>query len=105
MHYQKNVMIFKRYMRHLMRIRDKCIFLFRVLIPINRRVVLGRAACLGSDIFALRHSQDKRDILINQQKTRVDILCKWIEGNKRPKAKQIRGYMLRADMYPLIKEQ
>lgn len=88
-----------------MQIRDKFIFLLRVLIPINRRIVLGRTACLGKDIFALRHSKDKHAILINQQKTRVDILCEWIEGNARPKSKKIRGHISRADIYPLIKEQ
>lgn len=67
--------------------------------------MLGRTACLGKDIFALRHSKDGRAILINQQKTRVDILCEWIEGGERPKSKKIKGHMSRADIYPLIKEQ
>lgn len=102
---KKFIEIFKIYIRYLMRIRDKFVFLVRILVPIHRNIVIGRVACLGKDVFALRHSKDKRALLINQQKTRVDLLCEWIDGKERPKSKQIRSHLSRSDIYPLIKEQ
>jgi len=79
---------------------------YLILTPFfQKRIVLGRVACLGKDIFSLRHGKDKSALLINQQKTRVDLLCEWIDGKERPKSKQIRSHMSRTDIYPLIKEQ
>ena len=91
--------------RKSMRAKQKLFNYLYLTLHFQKRLVLGRAACLGKDVFALRYSKDKRALLINQQKTREDLLCEWIDGRERPKSKQIRSHLSRTDIYPLIKEQ
>lgn len=70
-----------------------------------RRRVLGRVACLGKSLFALRYPPHNSILLINQQKMRIDLWLDRIKGGARPNARIIKKYLLRHDVYPLIQEQ
>lgn len=69
------------------------------------KVVLGRVACLGKEIFALRYSDQGNIFLKNQQKVRLDLWLDWFDGSPRPIPKVVKQHMLRKDVYPFIQEQ
>ena len=71
----------------------------------QRRKILGRVACLGSDLYALRYQRKYGFRLINQQKVRVDLWLEWLSSKTIPRPEMIKGYMSRQDVYPLIENQ
>lgn len=71
----------------------------------RRYKVLGRVACLGSDVYALRYQRKYGFRLINQQKARVDLWLEWLSGKTKPKPEMLKGHMSRQDVYPLIENQ
>lgn len=71
----------------------------------NKQKVLGRVACLGSDLFVLRFKRKYGCHLINQQKVRVDLYLEWLASEARPKPALVQNHMMRADVYPLIVNQ
>jgi hypothetical protein len=71
----------------------------------KKQKVLGRVACLGSDLFALRHQRKYGFRLVNQQKVRVDLWLEWLAGEARPKPELVKSHMSRPDVYPLIENQ
>lgn len=66
-------------------------------------IAFGRVACIGKDVFALRHKGDVR--LVNLQKARLDLLINWVNGAPRPKAMVVEEYMARTDVFPMIEQQ
>jgi hypothetical protein len=70
-----------------------------------QRTILGRIACLGQEIFKIKYSDTRNLHLINQQKTRADLLLQWIRGEMRPDARSVEAYMLRKDVFPFIEQQ
>lgn len=84
-------------------VRDELARIYRWFFP--KKTAFGRAACLGLDVFKYNNI-DKRDvILVNQQKTRVDLLLEWLGGGKRPKADLIERHMARKDVFFMIRQQ
>lgn len=71
----------------------------------KRQKILGRVACLGSDLYSLRFQRKLGFRLVNQQKVRVDLWLEWLEGNGRPRAELVKNLMSRPDVYPLIENQ
>jgi len=72
----------------------------------GKKVVLGRTACLGKEIFSKVYADHNDYILINQQKVRVDLFLQLLSNNSvRPKSRQIKKYLTRKDVLPFIKEQ
>ena len=85
--------------------KRKLINLVKYFLRLNKHKVYGRVACLGRDVFDLRYPVGHKIILINQQKVRVDLFMDWASGATRPRVEQLRKYILRQDIYPLIEEQ
>lgn len=78
-------------------------YVYRSLIFPNS-FVLGRVACLGRDVFDLSFNSRKLH-LINQQKTRVDLLLDYIEGRQIPNAEAVLPYLERTDIFSMIKQE
>lgn len=73
---------------------------------VYRKAVLGRVACLGRDVFNMSFPAfSNSEILINQQKVRLDIFMEWVEGAKRPVANAVTPHLERDDIGKLIIEQ
>ncbi len=108
--------------------RNKCPFLFRVLMSLShlakisnrcksyfvgkfiavlfqKKVVIGRVACLGRSVFESITKNEKNLVFINQQKTRLDLLMKWINGYERPITSYAACHLSRLDIIPLIEQQ
>lgn len=69
-------------------------------------VVFGRSACVGQDVLAARlKSLNQKIRFINLQKGRLDLLFSWLDGAPRPKAKIVKPYLVRQDVFGLIKQQ
>ena len=71
---------------------------------IGSKVVLGRVACVGKDVFKIK-AKDEHTKLINMQKARFDLLLDWINGEITPKSKVIENHLYRKDILPFIKQQ
>lgn len=71
----------------------------------KREKIIGRVACLGSDLYALRYQRKYGFRLINQQKVRVDLWLEGLSGAERPKPELVKSHMARSDVYPLIENQ
>jgi hypothetical protein len=71
----------------------------------RRMKILGRAACLGNDLYALRYQRKYGFRLINQQKVRVDLWIEWLGSGAKPKPELVKIHMSRPDVYPLIENQ
>ncbi len=78
----------------------KVLYLF-----LPKKVVLGRNACLGIDVFNLKYCNQYDVKLVNQQKTRVDVLLDLINGAQRPETNYLKKFIPRRDLYPLIVQQ
>lgn len=75
-------------------------------IPIFKdNIVLGRTACLGSDILRLRRKKGEKIISINQQKVRVDLFLEWLNGKPRPRSREIKKYFRDIAVYEHLKQQ
>ncbi len=69
-------------------------------------VVYGRSACVGQDILKLRLQKTGENIrFINLQKGRLDLFFDWLSGKAHPKPSIIKPYILRHDLFGLIKQQ
>lgn len=93
-------------MLHILNIprKIKKIFLFLSALYFKRRViVLGRVACLGNAVFDML--PNKRKLLINQQKMRVDQWVNILKGAPLCNPQIIKKHLLRRDVFPLIKQQ
>jgi hypothetical protein len=66
---------------------------------------IGRAACLGADVFKLHVQDHPRALMLNQQKVRIDLLAQWLAGAPRPRAAIVKEHLHRADVLPLIEQQ
>ena len=71
----------------------------------KRTKILGRAACLGNDLYALRYPRKYGFRFVNQQKVRVDLWLEWLSSNSRPLPELVKCHMSRPDIYPLIENQ
>jgi hypothetical protein len=72
----------------------------------KRQNVLGRVACLGSNVYELRYQRKFGFRLLNQQKVRVDLWLEWCAGSSaKPRPEAVKNYMSRPDIYPLIENQ
>lgn len=71
----------------------------------KRQKVLGRVACLGSDLYALRYQRKHGFRLVNQQKVRVDLWIEWLSSGVKPKPELVKIHMSRPDVYLLIENQ
>lgn len=67
--------------------------------------ILGRVACLGNDLYALRYQRKYGYRLINQQKVRIDLWLDWLASENKTKPERVKSHMLRPDVYPLIENQ
>jgi hypothetical protein len=77
----------------------------RRLTQSRKGIVLGRVACLGRDVFDLHPNGTKENLLINQQKMRVDLWLDLMKGAPRCDPALVKMYLKRKDIYPLIEEQ
>jgi len=84
-------------------IRDELAGIYRRFFP--KKIVLGRTACLGLDIFKYKNRKRKDICIVNQQKARIDLLLEWLAGVKRPKASLIEKHMARKDVFIMIQQQ
>ena len=71
----------------------------------KRQKILGRVACLGNDLYALRYQRKYGFRLINQQKVRVDLWLEWSSNSAKPRPELVKSHMSRPDVYPLIENQ
>jgi hypothetical protein len=71
----------------------------------KRQKIIGRMACLGSDLYALRYQRKYGFRLINQQKVRVDLWLEGLSGAEKLKPELVKSHMARSDVYPLIENQ
>lgn len=69
-----------------------------------RKVILGRCSCVGKEILSLKEKQFSYRLL-NQQKSRFDVLINWIQGEKLPQINTVQPFVPRKDIFPLLKEQ
>lgn len=73
---------------------------------LHKRIkILGRVACLGSDLYSLRFRRKYGYRLINQQKVRVDYWMEQLLNKAGPRPEIVRKYLARPDVYPLIENQ
>lgn len=86
-------------------VTQKFMLLVRAQIFRKRKKVLGRVACLGSDLFALRYQRKYGFRLINQQKARADLWLEWLAGEAKPNPALAKSHMSRPDIYPLVENQ
>jgi hypothetical protein len=84
-------------------IKNLLVKVHRKLLP--KKTVLGRAACVGIDVFKRKNKYKNNVVLVNQQKARVDLLLSWMQGEARPRADIVEKHLLRKDVFPLIVEQ
>lgn len=77
--------------------------LFADLASANAPWVLGRAACMGTDVFRLLNTGQT---LVNVQKGRVDYLVDVVSHDRlRARASSVAKFMERRDILPLIAQQ
>lgn len=88
-----------------MRILSFCVRVLKKFRVRPRQRILGRVACLGKSLLALKYPSDDSMSLINQQKVRIDLWLDWFNGEVRPNAEVIKQYLVREDVYSLIQEQ
>lgn len=75
-------------------------------VPIFKdNIVLGRTACLGSDILRLLRKNGEKIIAINQQKVRVDLFLEWLKESPRPKSQEIKKYFRDPAIFEHLKQQ
>lgn len=69
-------------------------------------VVFGRSACVGQDVLRLRQSKTGENIrFINLQKGRLDLFFDWLDGSTAPNPELIKPYIIRPDVFGLIRQQ
>lgn len=72
----------------------------------GKKVVLGRTACLGKEIFSRVYPNQDKYILINQQKVRTDLFLQGLKnGLMRVKSYKVKKYLARKDIMPFLREQ
>jgi hypothetical protein len=73
----------------------------------QKKIILGRCACLGNELLRIWLKKHKKYLVINQQKTRVDLFLDCINGAPRPKAGVIKKYfrLKRSDLEEIVKQQ
>jgi len=75
----------------------------------KKNIILCRSACLGHEIFDMKNKNTGvKNLLICQQKTRLDSLTESLLGEKkipRVNSEMVKKYLVRDDVYPLIKQQ
>jgi hypothetical protein len=73
----------------------------------QKEIILGRNACLGNELLRVLIKKNKKYLVINQQKTRIDVFMECINGAPCPQAAEIiKNFRIkRHDLAELIKQQ
>jgi|WetSurMetagenome_2_1015567.scaffolds.fasta_scaffold01139_4 hypothetical protein len=74
---------------------------------VKKKIIIGRNACLGNELLRNWLKNNHDFLVINQQKTRVDLFLDRVSGAPQPKADIIKKYfrLKRADLDEIIKQQ
>lgn len=92
-------------MKLIKRLKKKLLLIREKLANKHKKVVLGRVACLGKELFRMHPDGEWTNVLVNQQKMRVDLFADLITGAPRCRPELTRMHLARHDIYPFLEEQ